>query len=283
MTVSQTTRLGLYRWSEDSDSFTRSQMDTSHENLETTVARFISGTTLPAGDAEYARTLFYKTDTQKLYYYNAEDGSGSWVEVIANLLSVNTVNAKGDILVGTADNVVGVRSVGTNDQILMADSAQATGMKWTTTLPSFTLTTPTITSPTITTPLLSHPRETWSITGTTPTGTLNIDLATDTNWYYTTNATGNQTLNFRGNSGTTLNSWLPLTASVTVAVAISQGATAYYPSTIQIDGVTVTPKWQGGVAPTFGNPSGIDLYVFSIVKTAATPTYVVFGSQTRFA
>lgn len=283
MTVSQTTRLALYRWSEDSDSFTRSQMDTTHANLEERVARFISGTTLPAGNAQYARTLFYKTDTQKLYYYNAEDGTGSWVEVIADLLSVNTVNAKGDILVGTADNTVSVRSVGTNDQILMADSAESTGMKWTKTLPSFTLTTPTVTQPTITTPLISHPRETWTITSTTPTGTLNVDLATDTNWYYTTAATGNPTLNFRASSGTSLNSWLPTTASVTVAVAITQGATAYYPSTIKIDGTTVTPKWQGGVAPTAGNATGIDLYIFSIVKVDATPTYVVFGSQTRFA
>jgi len=283
MTVSQTTRLALYRWSEDSDSFTRSQMDDSHANLEARVARFISGTVLPAGAAQYARTLFYKTDTQKLYYYNAEDNTGSWVEVIADLLSVNTVNAKGDILVGTADNTVSVRSVGTNDQILMADSAQATGLKWTKTLPTFTLTTPTITQPTITTPLLSHPRETWTITGTTPTGTLDIDLATDTNWYFTTAASGNPTLNFRGNSGTSLDSWLPTTSSVTVAVAITQGATAYYPSTIKIDGTTVTPKWQGGVAPTAGNANSIDLYIFSIVKVDGTPTYAVFGSQTRFA
>lgn len=291
MSVSQTTRFGLYTWTEDTDPFTRSQMLISHENIEERAARFISGTVLPVGDAEYARSLFYKTDTQKLYYYNAEDGSGSWIDVTADLLSVNTVNAKGDILVGTADNVVGVRSVGTNDQVLMADSAQATGMKWTSTLPSYTLTTPTITQPTITTPLLSHPRETWSITSATPTGTLNIDVATDTNWLYTTNAAANWVFNLRGNSGTTLNTWLPTTASVTVALAVAQGGTAYRPysatftSGLTIDGTHITGsaiRWQGGVAPSVGNSNGIDVYIYTIIKTAAN-TYQVLASQTYFA
>ena len=63
----------------------------------------------------------------------------------------------------------------------------------------------------------------------------------------------------------------------------TNGATAYYPNVIQIDATTVTPKWQGGTAPIGGNASSIDVYVFTIVKTAATPTYVVLGSQTKFA
>ena len=290
MTVSQTNRFGLYTWSEDTDPFTRSQMLISHENIENKAARFLTGTVLPAGNSEYARSLFLKTDTSQLYYYDAEDETGSWVEITEDLLDINTVNAKGDILVGTADNTVGVRSVGTNNQILMADSAEATGLKWTTTLPSFTLTTATVTQPTITTPLLSHPRETWSITSATPTGTLNIDVATDTNWLYTTSASANWVFNIRANSGTQLNDWLPTTASVTVAIGVTQGATAYRPysatftSGLTIDGVHITGsaiRWQGGVAPTSGNANGIDVYIYTIIKKASA-NYQVLASQTRF-
>jgi hypothetical protein len=71
--------------------------------------------------------------------------------------------------------------------------------------------------------------------------------------------------------------------SITVAFLATQGATAYYQSAFQIDGVSVTPKWQNATAPTAGNVSGIDAYLFTIIKTAATPTYTVFASQTRFA
>lgn len=45
----------------------------------------------------------------------------------------------------------------------------------------------------------------------------------------------------------------------------------------------MTPEWQGGTAPSAGNASSIDVYVYTIIKTAATPTYTVFGSQTQFA
>jgi hypothetical protein len=44
--------------------------------------------------------------------------------------TISTIDAKGDLLAGTADNTIGRRSVGTNGQVLTADSAEATGMKW---------------------------------------------------------------------------------------------------------------------------------------------------------
>jgi hypothetical protein len=46
--------------------------------------------------------------------------------------TISTIDAKGDLLAGTADNTIGRRSVGTNGQVLTADSAEATGMKWAT-------------------------------------------------------------------------------------------------------------------------------------------------------
>ena len=63
----------------------------------------------------------------------------------------------------------------------------------------------------------------------------------------------------------------------------TNGATAYYPTAITIDGAAQTVKWQGGTAPTAGNASSVDAYSYTILKTAATPTYTVFASQTKFA
>jgi hypothetical protein len=126
-------------------------------------------------------------------------------------------------------------------------------------------------------------QENWNIVASAATGTINFDYKTASVWYYTSNATANHTLNVRGDSSTTLSSLLAVGDSVTVVWANTNGTTAYYPSTFQIDGSSVTPKWQGGTAPTAGNASSVDLYVYTIVKTAATPTYTVFASQTKFA
>jgi hypothetical protein len=44
--------------------------------------------------------------------------------------SISNIDAKGDLLAGTADNTIGTRSIGANGTVLTADSAEATGMKW---------------------------------------------------------------------------------------------------------------------------------------------------------
>jgi hypothetical protein len=40
------------------------------------------------------------------------------------------LDAKGDLITATADNTPAILTVGSNDQVLVADSAQATGLKW---------------------------------------------------------------------------------------------------------------------------------------------------------
>jgi len=49
---------------------------------------------------------------------------------VANALTVTTIDAKGDILIGTAPDTVGRLAVGTNNQYLIADSSTASGLKW---------------------------------------------------------------------------------------------------------------------------------------------------------
>jgi hypothetical protein len=116
-----------------------------------------------------------------------------------------------------------------------------------------------------------------AVAGTTVT----YDVKTQSVLYYTANAAANWTLNVRGDGSTTLNSLMAVGETRTITFLATQGSTAYYQSAMTIDGTSVTPKWQGGTAPTAGNTSGIDVYVFSIVKTAAS-TYTVLASQTQF-
>jgi hypothetical protein len=150
-------------------------------------------------------------------------------------------------------------------------------------LSSATLTTPTINDSVTNYPTFKSPSETTNIVASAATGTINIDVETAGVWYYTSNATANHTLNFRYNSGTTLASKLSVGESVTVVWITPNGTTAYYPNTIQVDGTTVTPKVQGGTAISGGNASATDIYSFTILKTAATPTYLVLESQSKFA
>jgi hypothetical protein len=130
--------------------------------------------------------------------------------------------------------------------------------------------------------ILNDAAEVVTVSATAATGTINYDVTTQSVLYYTTNASANWTLNVRASSGTSLNTALATGQSVTLAFLVTQGATAYYQSGFQVDGSAVTPKWQGGTAPTAGNASGVDIYVVTIIKTASA-TFSAFASQTRFA
>lgn len=132
---------------------------------------------------------------------------------------------------------------------------------------------------------LVSPAETMTITATAASGTVNCNIGDSSVTYYTTNASGNFTLNFRGSTSLTTNSFIATNDSVTHVFLNTCGSPAYYPTAFQIDGTaagTGVVVWQGGSAPTAGNVSSIDAYSFTIVKTAATPTYKVFASQTQF-
>lgn len=131
-------------------------------------------------------------------------------------------------------------------------------------------------------PQLIGALEKCNIVGAAPSSTQNIDAITSTVWYFNSNATTNFTINFRGSSGTALNSVLSTGQSITAVALVQNGATPYYPTAYQVDGSAVTPKWSGGSAPAAGNASATDIYIFTILKTASA-TFTVFASQTKFA
>lgn len=114
------------------------------------------------------------------------------------------------------------------------------------------------------------------------TGSVNVDLLGPSVIYYTSTSSGNWTFNFRGSSSVTTNSYLGTGQSVTVTVLVTQGPSAFYPSSITVDGSPVTPKWFGGIAPTSGDPNSVDAYMFTIVKTGSA-AYSVFASVSKYA
>ena len=130
--------------------------------------------------------------------------------------------------------------------------------------------------------VLNDAAEVATVSATAATGTIAYDITTQSVLYYTSNASANWTVNFRGSSGTSLDTLMSTGQSMTVAFLVTQGATAYYNSAVQVDGTTsgVTTRWLGG-APTAGNASGIDSYRYLIIKTGSA-TFTVLASNTQF-
>ena len=131
---------------------------------------------------------------------------------------------------------------------------------------------------------LTAPTESWNIVASALSSTAtNIDCLTSGVWYYTVAATATFGFNFRGNSTTTLDSYLAVNQAVTINVINTSGATAYRPTTFTVDGTSVTPKWSGGTAPAAGNTSALDTYSFTILKTASATFTVLASGPIKYA
>lgn len=124
--------------------------------------------------------------------------------------------------------------------------------------------------------------EKFNVVAGAPAATTTIDTSVAAAWYYTSNATTNYTLNFTSTTPSGLNNVLAVGQSMTVTVMHTNGSTAFFPNAFQVDGTAVTPKWQVSAPPEAGDVNSINSYTFTILKTAATPTYAVFASQSRF-
>jgi len=125
-------------------------------------------------------------------------------------------------------------------------------------------------------------KEAITISATAATGTINLDARTAPAVLYTSNSSANWTINVRGSASIALNSMLATGEMATVTFLATNGTTAYRPTAFQVDGASVTPKWQGGNAPATGNASSIDAYTFTVIKTA-NAAFTMLASQTKFA
>ena len=120
-----------------------------------------------------------------------------------------------------------------------------------------------------------------TITSVAATGAITYEVNSQSVLNSTASAAANWTLNITFSKGQALNSYLAVGQTISCVHIVAQGATAYYNNVLQIDGTTVTPKYQGGTAWSAGNASSWDVYVYTITKTADR-TFIVFASQTQF-
>ena len=87
--------------------------------------------------------------------------------------------------------------------------------------------------------------------------------------------------NVRYSSTRSLDNTMNVGEAITVTIIHSVNNSAYNVTGLEIDGTNQTNiNWIGGSAPSDGGSSGVDIYTFNIIKTAAN-TYTVIGNQTK--
>jgi hypothetical protein len=120
-----------------------------------------------------------------------------------------------------------------------------------------------------------------NITGSAPPTTLNLDAISGSVFYLSGSSANNWTVNFRGSAATSLNTIMYNGQSMTFAVLVNHGATGYTASAHQVDGASITPRWQGGTVPS-GSGTSTDIYSYTLIKTG-NAAFNIFASQTKFA
>ena len=198
---------------------------------------------------------------------------------ITGSLRMNSGGITGSLL-GTASNVAG----GTTNYIplwssttalsssVLFQSASNLGINTTTPSASFHV---------VGTTILQGVIERVNITASAPPTTLNFDALSGSVLYLSASSARNWTINFRGSAATSLNSMMYPGQSMTFAVLVNHATVGYTASVHQVDGTTITPRWQGGTLPS-GSGTSTDIYSYTLIKTA-NAAFNIFASQTKFA
>ena len=265
-------------WVDATDAWTSSE----HLNLASGKSYYVNGTLLK----DVSETLTNKTLTSPTLTTPA-------LGTPASGTLTNTTGLPITGLVASTSDALGVGTVelghatDTTISRVSAGVVAVEGVNVVTTSSTDTLTNKTLTSPTVNfavldEPVLISPEERTTISATAAGSTVQFDVKTQGVLYYTTNSTGNWTLNVRGDGSTTLDSLMTTGDALTVVFLATNGVTPYYGNALTIDGNAVTPKFQNGVAFSAGNASSIDIYTYTIIKTASA-TFTVLAGQTKFA
>jgi hypothetical protein len=109
-----------------------------------------------------------------------------------------------------------------------------------------------------------------------------IDVITGTQWIHTADATEDFVFNIRGNSSISLNDFLTVGQTTVIQYTVTNGATPYMVTGVNIDGISQSVKWLQGSTPTSGTANGYDLYNFIITKVADA-TFIVLGQQQKYS
>jgi hypothetical protein len=256
-------------WVDATDSWTSSE----NMNLLTTKTFKIAGTdvltaTQVLGKAVPSGDIVGTSDNQTLTTKTI-DGASNTITNIAISTAVSGLGTGVATLLGTPSSA--------NLASAITDETGSGALVFGT---SPTIGTPAITGGTLKDTVIRGLEEDVNVVASAATGTINFDVDTASIWYYTTNATANHTLNFRYSSSVSLDTAMATGDAITLVWMNTNGATAYYPNVINIDGSAVTPKVPAAI--TGGNASAIDVYAFTIIKTASA-TFTVLETQQKFA
>ena len=215
------------------------------------------------------------TANSAVFAGNVSVGGALTYEDVTNVDSIGIVTARDGIKIGPTAGVGGTFTA--NGDYVTAGIVTAS------TLSCSTLTASNFGTVNATRLITNEVIEKVLIDGSTAlNGTFNLNLANNAVYFFTPNATGNFTFNFRGDGSTSLNNTLSIGESLTVAIITTQGGSAYYANGHQIDGSSVTPLWAGGTAPSSGDTSSKNVYTYTIIKTA-NATYTLLAQKTKFA
>jgi len=130
--------------------------------------------------------------------------------------------------------------------------------------------------------LFVAPTEIIAINTTSPNGTnctLNAIIAPI--MWTTANPTANWTLNITGVSTLLATN----NRSLSIVHLVSNGTPAYYQAALSIDSVAQSAssiKWLGGIVPSSGGASSVDVYTFTILKDSGG-VYTIIASVARYA
>jgi len=122
-------------------------------------------------------------------------------------------------------------------------------------------------------------REGVNITAGKLSDNTNIDLEDGMVHLFTTQETTTSTPNIRFSSSTSLNNSMNTGEAISVTI-ITTAAAGGYSAQLTIDGSAVTENWVGGSAPSAGGSSGVDIYSYTIIKTASA-TFTVIGNLSK--
>lgn len=238
------------------------------------------------GVAAAAAPLSYDSNTKTISinlsnYYTSSQTDSEITAAIAALVdsapsSLDTLNELAAALSDDADfaNTV-VNQIG-NLEDEVDTKASLTG--------SETLTNKTLTDAVLSgTTRVDQILESANLDNTAITGLVTYELLTNGSvTYYTTNSSSNFDFDFVGDSNTSLNSVMNIGESLTLAIATRHGATAYFLGTVTVDNSNpANTYWQNDTLPTEGTANGVDVYGFTIIKTA-NATFDVLASVSSF-
>lgn len=191
------------------------------------------------------------------------------INVAANTFTVNSAiatNVQGSLAVGTTSTLTG--AVNAQSTLTVADTATFNGTA------SFTNTATFSGGMVITGGVdIQELREYVidEVIGDVTANVLTADYSTGNIYYVNTAPSANFTLNLTNvptNNG----------YSVSVTVVVTQGATGYIPSAVQVAGVSQTLRWTTGTAPTPTSSAGkLDIFSFTLIRRG--DAWIVLGSS----